>query len=372
MSAIAIMKPELCYMNTVASLRNNPSSPMSVMKGTQFLDTIIQSRFMAPWQRMEDNMASQLAGKAKPSLPSVNPGINMARKYYMYDKPYCETDTDATCAPNICTVASLTDEQVGYLATDIDQCISETWSVRKDQFDNLNETPSERRAEMIRRKAWNIKQKVNKAMIAQLYASVSDYSDENPSIGLTTKHLNIISAGTSRVDVNPVAMAKIAKEYRSEGFNGDYVIFGGESLADYFLVREWRMSDEGRVGADAKAANLPFIYDNSFDTVFQGLEGDLKSHGVTVPIGSFAIDFWNEYTGYKVENFDDFIKTTIEIDGLVYDYALRYDKCDSTWTEQLKLHYGYLSIPDALYCNGRALIKHWTFGCGDVDCDTIC
>jgi hypothetical protein len=361
-----ILKPELCFMNSLKALENNPAAPVNILEGTPFLDTIMQNRFMAPWMEVD---SAQFAGKAAASLPSVNPGINLRRKYYSYEKPWCETPVDTTCAPNICEAAPLTEETTGYLASDIDQCISETWSVEESQFDNLNETPNARRAEMLRRKAWNIRQKVNKISLQQLYASLSDYSDGTASIGATTKRVNII---TSDMKVSPVGLAKIAGEYRRESFQGDYVIFGGHTLADFWQVRRWQMSPEGRLGSDLADGSLPFIYDAAFDPTFQTLEADNASHGVTVPIGSFAIDFWNEFTGYKIKSFEDFIKTTIEIDGVLFDYSLFYDKCNGKYTEQLKLHFGFLALPDSIYCSGRALIKHWEFGCGDVDCDTLC
>ena len=362
-------KPEMCYANTWKSLESNPAAPINILQGTQLLDSLMQNRFMAPWERVDDMSAPAIAGKAIPTLPSVNPGINKMRMYYKYEKPYCETAIDTTCAPDICVAAALTDEQTAYLASDFDQCVSDTWTVDEAQFDNLNETPSARRADMLRRKAYNLKLKANKIAIQQLYASVSDYSDGSASIGATTKHVNIIS---SKMDISPAAMAKIAGEYRRESFNGQYVIFGGHTLADFYNVNRWRISPEGRIGTDLADSSLPFIYDENFDSTLQVLEADTKSHGISVPIGSFGIDFWNEFTGYKVKSFEDMIKTTIVIDGMTYDYALFYDKCKGTYTEQLKLQFGFLSIPDVAYCNGRALIKHWTFGCGDVDCDTPC
>lgn len=366
---VAQTKPEMCYANTWVSLERNPASPRNILEGTQLLDTLMQNRFTSPWQQVDDMSAPAIAGKAKPSLPSVNPGTNLMRKYYMYEKPYCETDIDDTCAPDICVAADLTEEQTSYLSSDIDQCVSDTWTVDEAQFDNLNETPSERRADMLRRKAYNLKLKANKIVTQQLYAAVSDYSDGTASIGATTKHVNIIS---SDMKISPVAMAKIAGEYRRENFDGQYVIFGGHTLADFYNVNRWERSPEGRIGTDLNDSSLPFIFDLNFDKTLQVLEADTKSHGISVPIGSFAIDFWNEFTGYKVKSFEDMIKTTIVIDGMTYDYALYYDKCKGTYTEQLKLHFGFLSFPDADYCNGRALIKHWTFGCGDSDCDTFC
>ena len=362
----SITKPELCYLNTMTSLEKNSAAPMNIMQGTPFLDTIMQSRFTDGW--MEGD-AARLAGKAAPTLPSVNPGINLRRKYYTYEKPYCESDTDETCKPNICAGGTVTDEQTGYLATDIDQCVSETWSITKAEFLQLAETPSERRATMLRRKAWNLKKKLNRFAITQVYAALSDYFDGNPSIGGTTKNVTILKSDGK---IAPVGMSRVYQEYTDVGFTGDFVIFGGRTLSTFYNTNRWQISPEGRLGTDLSDGSLPFVYDPIFDEIFQTLEANTLSHGVSIPVGSFALDFYNMYTGEMVDVFEDKLSTTLEIDGLTYDYQLYYDKCEQKWTEQLSLNWGYLTIPDAAYCNGIGLIKHWTFSCGDIDCDSFC
>lgn len=352
-------KPELCCLNTILSLENN-AAPINIANKSHVLDRLLSDDYRSAWEETNDPEAP---GKAAPSLPSLNVGINKVRKYFKYEKPLCDTEVD-TEVPNICEITEATEETTGYIAIDIDKVAVKSWKVELSEFDNLCEGPSERRADKLRRAAYAIRQNANAVIIQALYTLINKYA--NGDNGLTdVRNLNLI---TDKGDINPVAMAMVDREYRESLFSGDYVLCGGKGLGDYFSVKKYRLSPEGKVGVMSDIVEFPFIYDPIFDTIFQGLADDELSHAVAIPIGSMYIDTWNEYTGYKEISMPDFLQTTIEIDGLLYDYALSFDKCHTKYTEMLKLHYGIGAIPDAAYCNGNGLIRHWTVGCGSPGC----
>lgn len=363
MATESITKPELGYLNTLLSLERNPAAPVNIKKDPTVWDRLTQADFRAAWQLTEE---TTVPGKAHPTLPSGDAGINKSRRYYKYEKPWCDETVEAE-GTSLCDVSNTTVEPHAYLAVDIDQYASKSWITTMSDFDLLMESPSDRRADQIRRAAYAIKTAANAQVINSLHGFVSDYADGTD--GLTaTKHITLIN---ETGDILPVSMAKIAKEYRDSLYKGDYVILGGSTIAQYFDVRMYRLSPEGRMGVTDSLSNLPMIYDSQFDTIWQGLQADTLSHGVVVPIGSVFVDTFNEFTGYKRLSDPNYVYTTINIDGTLFDYSMKFDECDLVWKEMLTLHYGIGSIPDAIYCDGNGLIRHYTFGCGPVDCDVL-
>ena len=363
MSAQAISKPELALLQTVSSLAQNPAAPINIKKDPTTLRRLLQNDFLSAWQLTND---PSVPGKAQPTRPAVNAGINKVRHFYEYEKPYCDEDVD-DCTTNICDVSDTTEEQKGYLAVDVTNCASRSWKTGVDDFINLTETASQRRADYMRRMAYAILTDANKKIIEDLYASASSYSNSVNS-QTTPVNLPIIS---DKGDILPVAFAKIKAEYRKERFNGNFVTFGGETLATYFDVRDLRLSPEGKMGAMADLMNMPFIYDSVFDETIQAAAVDSLSHLLTVPVGSYFVRLWNENTGEKNMIDANYAYTTMLIDGIPFDYSLKFDECDRVWKEMLTLHYGLGAIPDSIYCAGRGMIKHWTASCGTVDCDVL-
>jgi hypothetical protein len=363
MAAQAISKPELALLQTVRSLAANPAAPMNIKKDPTTLMRMLQPDMQAPWQLRN---ADEVAGKAKPSRPAVNAGINKVRRFYEYTAGYCD-ETVENIGTSVCEADNATSENKGYLAVDIALGHAKSWVTGLNDFDNLLETPTQRRADTLRRAAYAILTEANKTVVTNLYSSISAYNDGTTA----AKVLPIIKTNG---DINPVAFSRIRKEYRKERFKGDFVVIGGDTVADYFDVRELRLSPEGKMGTMANLADMPMIYDSVFDEVFQEAAEDELSHGITVPVGSFFVDIWNEYRGDKQIANPDFLQTTIMIDGVMFDYTMNFDKCAAggpAWQEKLELKYGLGWLPDSVYCSTRGLIKQWIFSCGDHDCEVL-
>ncbi len=358
MSELLATKPELCCLNTILSLENNPAAPVNIKKQTNTLDRLISDDFLNAWELTED---PSVPAKNPPSLPSGNAGDNKVRRYYKYEKPFCDESVESV-SDDICTVTGLTNDPTGYIAVDINKSASKSWVVSIAEFNELCEAPSVRRADKIRRAAYALKVDANKKIITALYGLINDYA--NGDNGLTAvRSLNIL---TNEAKLNPVEMSKVAQEYRDSLYNDDYVMIGGNELAKWYDVMMWQLSPEGRVGIDP--INFPFIYDQAFDGIFQGLAADTDSHAVTIPIGGVFVDIWNEFTGYKELSDPNYVFTTIEIDGILYDYSMKFDECDKNWKEMLTLHFGIGGIPAAAYCSGNGLIRHWELGCAAATC----
>lgn len=360
--AAEINTPGLCCLHTMKSLRLNPATPTNLVTNTNFVDRLMMDDFLGAWEEVP---ASQAAGKAKPSLPSVNPGQNEVRKFYKYEVPVC--DTVIHDPMDICSVDATAVEEDGYIYTDIDNSPSVSWKTNLEDFDKICKSPNEVRANFMRKKAKALKEELNKRAIEQVYAAMSDY--HNGDDAFTAVHS--LPLLTDDAKVNYVGLSLINEEYRAHKFSGVKVIFGGNGIARFNDVNAYQMNSDGTLGVKGQTlASLPFVYDSQFDEVYQALAGDQKLHAVTVPVGSFLISMWNKYTGAKrIVNRPDYAFTTIEIDGLLYDYSLNFKHCaDPYWQEQLTLNFGFAPLPDKMYCESKGLIKHWLIECGSPSC----
>jgi hypothetical protein len=361
-------KPELALYQILNNLDSNPVAPINLKKDTTVLNRINSADFKAAWDPVSAEDERRLAGKDKFTTFAANPGINKVRRLFKFTKPLCDEESTGDCSTNICEVDNPTVDPYGYLQVGIDQCNSESWSVSPKELMSIDQTVSSRRAKALMDAHYKIKQTINKKLIEFLYSSISDYADGTLALGNTVRDLRLIS---DKGDILPVGKAKLDREYRHSDFDGEYVMFGGETLADYYAVKGYRLSPEGKMGVADAMADLPFIYDSRFDKIFQSLGEDVDSHVVAVPIGSILFDTWNEHTGEMEMKDANYMYTTLDIEGLVYDYSFKFDECDKVYKEMITLHWGIGSMPDEIYCDGNGLIRHFTASCGPVDCDVL-
>jgi hypothetical protein len=355
-------KPEQFCIQAMISLEKNPVAPRKIQAATNVLDRIIKADNAAGW--------AELNRVSFPGKPAPNGTDSGPRIYMEYDLPYC--DGGSSSATNICDVADAqTTEQKGWLEVNINKVAERHFTITKEQFANFCETPDERTADMLKRKAFEIKREINKECIQELYAvaAACKYADGTATVGNSTKAVTVINQDGNII---PAGLAKITGLYSRADFSGELMTFGGETLRNYFDIKMFQGMSMNSVGANKDPFDMmPFIYDNQFDSEFQTLEGGTDSHGVTVPIGALNFQEWYDNTGYNRESFEDHIATTMEIDGIKYDYNMAYDKCDKLWKVQLIKKYGFGSIPASAYCGGNGLVWHWLFQCGTWDCNAL-
>jgi len=368
-------KPELACLKTELSLNANPAQPINIRENTNVLDMLMSPRFLDPFQLRTDY---QINGKEKPSSPSVNPGTNKRRVYYSYEKPDCEEIEN--CDMDVCTPSNPTTESTGYLALDIDQCAADKWETTLSDFQSIcsmnefDSDPAARRAKRLRDAYWRIKKSMNRNAITQLLASASNYADGTSP----DSDLKSIPLFNPNGDLNTAAMSILRGEMRRSNYNGDWYLFGGDSVAKWYDIKELRLSPEGRLGIQSGVLDsIPFVYDSMFDsvasTVFAGTPYEVLSQGVLVPVGSFAIATWNEFTGKQEHIMPDYAQTTMRIEDLLLDYKLKIFTCDTpVWSEALGINYGFLSLPNEMYCDSNALIRRYSLTCGMLDCDSLC
>lgn len=353
------IKPELFYAKSVAAIDQVPTAPSQVRKPTGLLDRLMQADNTAPWRVTRTNV---LPGK---TAPSGSAGVNEVEVILEYQKPFCEGG-ESVPATKICDVTGSTTEQRGWLNIDIDNVAERHFLLNIEDFNNLAEGPQERLAEMLRRKAFEIKHEINRKAIEELYANINNYVDGTAGMGATLKRTNVISNDGKILNAGFV---RILQEYRQAYYTGDVINVSGEVMANYFLAKqlEGMISRTNDPGAAMVAIErlMGFTYDVSLDPVIQDLENDTKSHGITLPVGGMIMHDWQENEGDRAARFDDHLRTTINIDGINYDYFLHFDKCDFVWKVMLKKTYAFGVIPATEYCNGQGLIFHWHFGTGD-------
>lgn len=367
MSLNSISKPIEFCLRLNRMLDSVPAAPKNVFEKTNVLDKVMSAENRTGWTVSD---VTDLAGK---QVPDGQEGT-VAKIYMEYEKPYCaggESSDDALCDLD----ASATSDPKGYLEMTINKVAERHFTVSKADFAALCENPDERIANVLRRKAYEIKHEINVEVIKYLHGIAAAYTDGNPSIGETAKSVTVIDQNGNIV---PAGFAKINTEYRKSFYDGKVLQFGGETLAKYVDVKMYQGMSMNSVGANTDPlAVMPFTYDSQFDRQFQTLEGDALSHGITLPIGGVHLQEFYLHTGFRREvNQPDVARIKMMIDEMEFDYGMIYDKCggaDKTgaWTIQIKKHYGLASIPAAAYCNSQGLAFHWLFNCGDFSCESL-
>ncbi len=301
------------------------------------------------------------ASRGRPQADQTPPRVEVKIR-----KPSCETV--ATTAATLCGEGDALPDPYVYLEPAVDKVVSITRKFNKAQFDDLCADPQEYRAVFLEDAAKDLLKKINEVLIQEAYAALGDYADSVLST-TTPKEIPIInSAGV----FNSAAFARIASEFRRQGFRGRPIFVGGEKLA---LAQDVRIM--GGTGTSlnldpnaALASIIPF-YDYDIDALVNTLQTETtKSYAMTWTPGSMQMLEWYRNVGIFNDFAPDRAETTLNIGGVTFDFFMNYVPCDKEWTFSLQKHYGLFPIPDEFYTcntgNGRVL---WELGCGDSDCD---
>lgn len=338
-------------------------TPDQLMEGLGMIDALNSSLNRSGFEAVQ----SDTSPKGRPGA-GTQPTIEIE-----YEKPECNAVQDTK--EGLCWRTSdptkypeRTDSR-GYLSITVDELKSTGGWFRKDEFSELCEIPSERLANRIRKEARDLKRAINTRLIELAYAYCGAYTNGDPSIGATTKSLNILNGAGH---INPAAMAVVKSEYRKMHVAGPPIVVGGDILATWNDTRVVGGLGANAIGAsqNSQLLGINLFLDYQIDAVIAGLEADTASHAISFMPGTFQILEWYDYVGYRSEAKPDYAETTIVVDGITYDWSLRYDECEKAWSYEISKNFDLFAIPDEAYqpCWDFNHRLHWELACGDFDC----
>lgn len=295
-----------------------------------------------------------------------------------FEMPDCVTAADA--AIDIC--GDLTDygDNRGYLDVTVDQVTARAGEFTLDEFLCICESPSEREAKLIRHLARSIRSRMENRAATLLAGYISNYAngvDSSDVAGAGTRQLNILNTAGH---VNAAEFVKILSEYRRQFASTNPIVVGGNILADYEDIRIQGLGANA-VGATANGVVIPgmkqFV---SFD-----MDAALETAiGTAAPAGtSFAVT-WHPGAVHLLEYYDnvgerewfkeDSVRTVITVDGMDFDFRLKWEECDEPhWKIVLEKRWDLFAIPDTIYapCFNSNGILLWTLGCGEPECINV-
>lgn len=343
-------------LQCVNSLDVHPVAPNKIKGSNGLLDKLDMARGM--WDMVDCTFeGKKVAGGSDNNYPKVT---------LRYTEPVCDAAGADDCTDTVCSEGSATTSTDKYLSMVVDDCVTEKIEITIDEFDELCESPKERWAEYLMRKHIQMRRRKSKKILTSIYGVLSDYPSGAASTGLTTEEIPVINTDGT---INNSGFAKMYSSYRAVNWEADDVtIIGGNTMASYYDIAKLKAG--GSIDRDEKL-NLNFAYESQLDSVFQALEADSASHGLSFPTGAFGVIDAQENTGYRRFNLPHYIADTINIGGTVYDMWVRFVECASPhWTILLKNRFTLASIPDTAYCDG-GMNWHWKFACGDWTCDML-
>lgn len=350
-----IADASLCCLNTKIALRNLCALPSNNPSTYGMLDALTSDRNTAGYRQITDATANS---RCKPTDDTQYVEIEI-------EKPNCGEPSGCI---DLCGEGVTAESPYLTLTPCVKMTAGTSIQISKEDFCNTCETPSERLANDLRRKAELLKQNICHQLAEKAYALMGNYSTGVNSVA-TPKHINIFNP---KGFLNATSAAKISMEFCKQGCEQDPFMVGGSVVKMIEQVK--RLGGVGccpENGRDVNALNGMFIYDSKIDTTLAGLAGDNLSHLLSWSPGAMQLVRYYKNTGWFVEERELFTQTTIEIDGMIYDYTIKYDECNKVWNVGLCACFDLFCIPDEAYqpCNVGNHKLHWTVGCGEPSCD---
>lgn len=360
-----ISKP-LAFLNAClqcnVNLDDHPIAPNKIVPNTTFLDMIMDDSNMRHWRL--DTAACTFPGKGK-----IGEG-NYPQVYIEYEPPICDAECDTT-AIDLCNgpmAAADTTDPVRYKKLSVNDYCGVTWRLNKSEFNEFCYGPQERVRTEMRRRSTQLKRQINKKALENYILGADNYPNGTSSL-TGTQTVTVIN---NQGNIVPAGFAAINAAYRKNYYEGATKMIGGTTLGTYFDVQGLQGGGQNLTGNTSPFVNRQFAYDSLLDAAVQDATGDTTaSYGLVFPEGAFGIYTWNANTGYREESFEDFMKTTITIDGITYDYFVMYDKKCGEWTIGLGLHFCFLCWDEEDYCNNEGFKWLFKFACGDFECDAL-
>lgn len=281
-----------------------------------------------------------------------------------YELPNCEAATST--ASTLCDTGVAQGDLDGYIRPTVDRVKSVTKRLTLEQFDKLCREPSEYFARMARRMAKTINDGMNADLIELAYATMGNYEGGVDS-KVTPFSIPLLNP---KGFAQRQAYTKVKKEFRKQKSDSMPIVVGGEILGDAALTAVL-----GGTGAESRNAdpNLKIIddfYDTQLDATLQAVAADTNSHLLSWTKGALQLLEWYQYKGNYEMSKEDYTTTTIVIDGMKYDYSIKFSECGFYWDISLMKHYGLFYFPDAVYtpCYTGNNKLHFLGTCAEFDC----
>lgn len=336
-------------------------APDNITEQMGMTGALISPQNTTGFEAIEVNM---FPGKGRPQANS-KPKIEIE-----YESPAC--DEANTTMSGLCDDQPVDGDTLGYLEVTVDEVSSLGGQFDKEAFERICEQPDERLAKQIRKKARDVVRKMNKTLIAKAYSVMGLYpSDGASSVGGTAKSINILNADGF---INPAGMAVVKSQFRRMHTDRLPIVVGGDILATWEDTRVMGGLGANAVGAQTgvQQGGVSLFLDYHLDPVIQGLETDTDSHLLSWVPGTLRLLEWAKYKGpWEELGKEDYTETTLNIDGIAFDYSLYYDNCDHVWKYVVSKTYDLFWIPDAVYqpCWTFNHKLHFKAACGTWDCN---
>lgn len=369
--AVAASSPEKCCLFLQQSLDaiGGENDPASIREQFGALMALKSARNTQGFTAVE---SQAFPGKARPQAGGG--AANRPRLEIEYVKPV--NRTAATSKLGLCGDQAASTDPYAYLDVTVDNLFALGGDFTKSDFDELCHGPSERLAIDVRNAAHDILRAENDQIITEMYAVMGNYVDGTDSgAALTQKAIPLINGAGH---VNPAGMAAVKSQFRRMHTSTPPIVVGGDILGIWMDTRMMGGLGANAIAADQNPATIvagaDIYLDYQLDPVIQAIETDSLSRILAWTPGSMQLLEWFDYVGYKEEvGKEDYIETTIEIDGFTFDWSLYYDKCTHTWAYELSRTTDLFFIPDVAFA-GDTTVWDWNrrlafqVSCGDFAC----
>jgi len=284
-----------------------------------------------------------------------------------YEAPFCADAVDGCL--DVCAVdLPVQGDSLLYLQTTVDYQKSAGGTFTEYDFNCLCEGPNERLTKRIEQGAKNIKATMTKHLAELMYAQVGSYSNGNASNAVTVEDLILLNgAGYT----NPAGMVKMINEHRRQYSDGAPFFVGGLPIETWQHVRGVSgLNGNATVAPGDPSFGASLYVDLQFDQAIKDLNVDTDDHAISWSPGAFQLLEWYENKGYMEKFKEDYTFTVMTIDGIDYDFYLRYQECTRTWSWVLCKAYDLFCLTEAMYapCIIGNHKMHWNMTCADFDC----
>lgn len=359
--ASAIINSAKHCLHTQVMLDNLAATPAGRFESSGMIEALKSAQNKRGYEQItnsvEESKRRAVAGQAPPTVE------------VKIRKPSCEAA--GTSAIDLCTETDASAHPYEYIEPAVTKVANRSLTYTEAEFDNLCESGDERHAAILQDFASEILNDMGIVLAQDAWAILGNYFDGTSSTGATTLDLPIISASGT---LQSAAFARIASEFRQQGFKGRPIMVGGEKLAmGMDVLRLGGTGTSLNLDPNAAFSSTSSFYDYNLDATINTLQSTAAaSYAITWTPGALQMLEWYRNTGSFQKFREDYTETTLMINGYKFDYFVNYDKCTHLYTVGLQKHYGLFWLPDALYtCNEGTGKVLWELTCGTMDCTTL-